>query len=225
MYKDELRALLSPAEHKVFQKLNTPNKIQDYLDKLPQNFSHSTEHILRSPRRVIQEGKAYCIEGAIFAAAALSYHGREAYIMDMQAITGDVDHVVALFKDGKYWGAISKTNYSVLKWRDPVYKSVRELAMSYFHEYFLDNGTKSFKAYSAPFNLAKFAPERWVVVEEPLEWLAIALDNSRHFPTAPLPMLKNKTRRASNAELDASDVREWKGEERVRYSWQKKSNS
>lgn len=162
------------------------------------------------------EDRAYCIEGAFLAAASLAYHGREAMIMDMQSIKGDVDHVVALFKENNLWGAISKTNYSVLKWRDPVYKNPRELAMSYFHEYFLDNGTKSFKAYSAPFDLKKFKPERWVTEMEPLEWLAIALDDSRHFPTAPAALLK-KTRRASHAEIAASDVREWKGDTRVKH--------
>ncbi len=215
MYQDQLRAILSPAEHAVFKKLNTPNKIQDYLDALPQNFSHSRGRILRSPRRIIAEGKAYCIEGAIFAAASLAYHGHEALIMDMQTIRGDVDHVVALFRENNLWGAISKTNYSVLRWRDPVYKNPRELAMSYFHEYFLDNGTKSFKAYSAPYDLTKFKPEKWVIAEEPLEWLAVALDDSKHFPTAPKNILM-KTRRASHVEIEASDVREWKGEKRVK---------
>jgi hypothetical protein len=216
MYKDQVRALLSPAEHAVFKKLDTPNKIQDYLDALPQNFSHSRGRILRSPRRIIKEGKAYCFEGALFAAASLAYHGREPLLLDLRTVKGDVDHVVALFKENNLWGAISKTNYSVLKWRDPVYKSVRELAMSYFHEYFLDNGTKSFKDYSAPFNLKKFAPKSWVVEEEPLEWLAEALDDSRHFPTTSCALLK-KTRRASHTEIAASDTREWKGEERVRH--------
>lgn len=214
MYQDRLRALLSPAEHRVFKKLDTPNKIQDYLDALPQNFSHSRGRVLRSPRRILREGKAYCIEGAIFAAASLAYHGGEPLILDMRTIAGDVDHVIAPFKQNGLWGAISKTNYSVLKWRDPVYKSIRELVMSYFHEYFLDNGTKSFKDYSLPFNLKKFAPETWVIEEEPLERLAEALDDAPHFPTA-APSLMKKTRRASNTEIQASDTRDWKGERRV----------
>lgn len=205
-----MHELLYPAEHAVFKKLNTPNKIQDYLDALPQNFSHSRGRILRSPRRIIAEGRAYCIEAAMFAAASLAYYGKEAMIMDMQAIRGDVDHVVALFRENDLWGAISKTNYPVLKWRDPVYKNARELAMSYFHEYFLDNGTKSFKAYSAPFDLTRFTPESWVTAPEPLEWLAEKLDDSPHFPTAPAALLK-KLRRASKIEIAASDLREWKG--------------
>jgi hypothetical protein len=214
MYRDKIKSILSPAERAVFQKLSTPNKIQDYLDALPQNFSHSRGSILRSPRRIIKEGRAYCIEGAIFAAASLAYHGREPLIMDMRAIKGDVDHVIAPFKQNGLWGAISKTNYSVLKWRDPIYKSIRELAMSYFHEYFLDNGTKSFKDYSLPFNLKKFKPEDWVTTLEPLEDIAVMLDEAPHFPTAPASLLK-KTRRASRAEIEASDVREWKGKRRV----------
>lgn len=136
--------------------------------------------------------------------------------MDMQAIRGDVDHVVTLFRENNLWGAISKTNYPVLKWRDPVYKNPRELAMSYFHEYFLDNGTKSFKAYSAPFDLTRFKPQSWVTAPEPLEWLAEMLDDSPHFPTAPATLLK-KIRRASKIEIAASDLREWKGNNRQKF--------
>lgn len=216
MYSDKIKSLLSPAERAVFKKLNTPNAIQDYLDALPQNFSYSRGRVLRSPRRILAEGKAYCFEGAVFAAASLAYHGGEPLIMDLRAIEPDVDHVIAPFKENGLWGAISKTNYSVLKWRDPVYKTVRELAMSYFHEYFLDNGTKSFKDYSLPFNLEEFKPERWVIEEEPLEWLAEALDDAPHYPTVPPKTLK-KLRRASHAEIAASDTREWRKEERVKH--------
>ena len=163
---------------------------------------------------MLQNPSAYCFEGAVFAAASLAYHGGEPLIMDLRAIDPDVDHVVAPFKQNGLWGAISKTNYPVLKWRDPVYKTIRELAMSYFHEYFLNNGTKSFKDYSLPFNLKKFKPESWVVADEPLEWLAEALDDAPHFPTVP-PALFKKLRKASRVEIEASDMREWKAGERV----------
>jgi hypothetical protein len=216
MYKDRVRSILSPAEHAVFKKLDTPNKIQDYLDALPQNFSHSRGGTLRSPRRMLKNPSAYCFEGATFAAASLAYHGGEPLIMDLRAIDPDVDHVIAPFKQHGLWGAISKTNFSVLKWRDPVYKTIRELAMSYFHEYFLDDGTKSFKDYSLPFNLKKFAPESWVITNGPLDWLAEALDDAPHYPTAPLSAFK-KARRASYSEVEASDTREWRGGKRVKY--------
>lgn len=214
MYRDEIKSLLSPAECLVFEKLKTPNDIQNYLDALPQNFSHGRGATLRSPRRMLLKASAYCFEGAVFAAASLAYHGHEPWLMDLRAIEPDVDHVVALFKENNLWGAISKTNYPVLKWRDPIYKTVRELAMSYFHEYFLDNGKKSFKDYSLPFNLKKFKPEDWVISKEPLEWLAEALDDFKHLPTVPKSMLK-KLRRASPVEIEASDLREWRGGQRL----------
>jgi hypothetical protein len=214
MYRDEIKSLLSPAERGVFEKLKTPNDIQNYLDALPQNFSHSRGATLRSPQRLMQKPSAYCFEGAVFAAASLAYHGREPWLMDLRAIEPDVDHVVALFRENGLWGAISKTNYPVLKWRDPIYKTPRELAMSYFHEYFLDSGKKSFKDYSLPFNLKKFKPESWVTSDEPLEWLAEALDDSKHVPTVPLRLLK-KLRKASMVELEASDLREWSGVQKL----------
>lgn len=220
MYRERLKAILSPKEKALFEKLDTPQKIQDYLDRIPQNFSHSAGHTLRSPRRMLQDPSGYCFEGAVFAAAALAYHGGEPLIMDLRAVEPDVDHVVATFKRDGLWGAISKTNYSVLKWRDPVYKSIRELAMSYFHEYFLDNGNKSFKDYSLPFNLKKFKPERWVIANEPLEWLAVALDDARHYPTVPARLLK-RARKASYVELEASDMREWRDGGRVRFKPQR----
>ncbi len=165
---------------------------------------------------MLEHPSAYCIEGAWFAAAALAYHGGEPLILDLRAIEPDVDHVVAPFKQNGMWGAISKTNFSVLKYRDPIYKTIRELVMSYFHEYFLDNGAKSFKDYSLPFNLKKFSPESWLVAEEPLEWLAVALDDAPHYPTLP-PKLLKKLRRASYTEIEASDTREWRGNKRVEY--------
>ena len=128
-YAREMRALLSPAEHGVFKKLSTPQKIQDYLDHLPINFELVGE-TLYSPRRVLQENKAHCVEGALFAAAALCYHGQPPLLLDIQTTADDYDHVLALFKEEGRWGAISKTNHTILRWRDPVYKNPRELAMS-----------------------------------------------------------------------------------------------
>ena len=214
MYLNEIKSLLSPAERAVFEKLKTPELIQNYLDALPQNFSYSRGRTLRSPRRLLQNPSAYCFEGAVFAAASLAYHGGEPLIMDLRAIDPDVDHVVAPFKRNGLWGAISKTNYPVLKWRDPVYQSIRELAMSYFHEYFLDDGSKSFKDYSLPFNLKKFPLQTWLTSSEPLEDIAVALDDAPHFPTASKAQLR-KMRKASEVEIEASDLREWVGEQRA----------
>lgn len=210
MYQDEIRALLSPRERAVFKKLSTPVRIQNYLEALPQNFSKKSGETCRSPRRILRDKRAYCLEGAIFAAAALAYHGRQPLLMDLQTIETDEDHVVALFKEGDLWGAISKTNNPVLRWRDPVYKSVRELAMSYFHEYFLyKDGRKTLRAYSRPFNLSRYTPKHWVVAEESLDWLAEEMDASPHLPVVPKKMIP-KLRRATTLERKILDLEDWK---------------
>jgi len=208
-YRNQLRALLSPAEHRVFKRLDTPHRIQTYLEALPQNFSFSRGETFRSPRRILQKKSAYCFEGALFAAAALAYHGKEALLLDLQTTDDDYDHVVALFKEKDRWGALSKTNNPVLRYRDPVYKNVRELAMSYFHEYFLEDGEKTLLAYSKPFDLTKYKPEKWVTAEEPLEWLAESLDDTTHFPVAPRGTLR-KARRATPLERKLLWMENWK---------------
>ena len=138
--------------------------------------------------------------------------------MDLQTIEDDEDHIVALFsaqsrsasgRKVRLWGAISKTNNPVLRWRDPVYKSVRELAMSYFHEYFLyKDGRKTLRAYSKPFDLSRFKPELWVTAETSLDWLAEKLDASPHYPIAPTKVIKN-LRRATVLERKILDLEEW----------------
>ena len=105
---------------------------------------------------VLRAGKAHCMEGALLAAAILEFHGHKPLLLDLRSTSEDLDHVVALFKQNGYWGAISKTNHVVLRYREPIYGSVRELAMSYFHEYFLDNGKKTLREYSVPVDLGKF---------------------------------------------------------------------
>ena len=147
-----LRALLSPAERRVFAPLNSPQKIQTWLDRLPANFEIDGETTM-SPRRMLKARVAHCAEAALFAAVALIYHGKPAWLMDMQALPSDQDHIVTLFTQRGLWGAISKTNHAILRWRDPIYRSARELAMSYAHEYCLPGGKKSLLAFSRPFSL------------------------------------------------------------------------
>ncbi|MCF8477697.1 MAG: hypothetical protein K9G60_11765, partial [Pseudolabrys sp.] len=112
-YRNRLRALLTPAEHKVFARLDTPQKIQTFLDRLPANFCPAGDTAM-SPRRVLQTRLAHCAEGAVFAVAALAYHGKPSWLIDMRALPADHDHIVTLFKERGLWGAISKTNHPVL---------------------------------------------------------------------------------------------------------------
>jgi hypothetical protein len=207
MYSDRIKALLTPAERKVFARLTSPLKIQDFLDTLPINFEISGETYM-SPRRVLKAKTAHCFEGALLAATALVYHGQKPLLMDIQTIPEDEDHVIALFRVNGYWGAFSKTNHAILRYRDPVYASPRELAMSYFNEYIMNSGRKSMRAYSAPYDLSKFAPEKWVTASIELDWLVSALDSSHHFPTVPRNNLR-LLRPASATETRTLDVVEW----------------
>lgn len=206
-YRKALHALLTPAEHRVFARLDTPQKIQTFLDRLPINFSLSGDTAM-SPRRTLQARMAQCAEGAFLAAAALAYHGREMWLMDIQALPSDHDHVVTLFKERGLWGAISKTNHAILRWRDPIYRSVRELAMSYAHEYCLPGGKKSMLAYSRPFSLGRYAPARWVIAPDDLDWLLVDLDTSPHLPLAPKAAMR-KRMRSTKVELLSQEVLAW----------------
>jgi hypothetical protein len=207
-YAKRVAALLTPAERRQFAKLNTANRIQDFLDTLPANFELDGDTHM-SPRRMLKAGVAHCTEGAIFAAACLLFHGRDAFLMDLRSVPSDQDHVVTLFKERGLWGAISKTNHAVLRWRDPIYRSPRELAMSFAHEYYLTDGRKSLLSYSRPFGLAQYAPQRWVTADENLDWLIIALDDSPHLTLAPRETLKRR-RRASTFERRVTDEPEWR---------------
>ncbi len=198
---------LTSEEKRIFSQLNSPIKIQDYLEALPINFEKGGETCL-SPRLVIRHQTAHCFEGALFAAAAFMFHGQKPLLLDLKTIDGDFEHVVALFRQGKSWGAISKTNHAVLRYREPVYKSVRELAMSFFNEYFLDNGKKTMRSFSGAFSLSRYHPADWITSEKPLWFIDQALNASPHelvFRGGKLPRL----RRADPVEIEAGKLTTW----------------
>ena len=206
-YRNRLRALLTPAEHRAFARLDTPQKIQTFIEKLPPNFELKGETCI-SPRSVLKTRIVHCAEAAVLAVAALIYHGKPAWLMDIQALPSDQDHIVTLFKERGLWGAISKTNHAVLRWRDPIYRNPRELAMTYAHEYNLNYGKKSMVAFSRPFSLARYAPARWLITPDHLDWLMEAVDVSPHQPVAPKHALRRR-RRTTRVELKSQDVTEW----------------
>lgn len=190
----------------ILQSLSTPDKIQDFLDALPANYVKGGD-TLYSPRRVLREQKAHCIEGALLAVAALTVHRQSSWLLDLRTFHYDEDHVVTLFRRGDYWGALSKTNHPVLRYRDPVYRSVRELALSYFHEFFMaDDGRKTFTDYSRPFSLKPFGTA-WMTSEEDLWNIALALDDSPHHRLFPRG---TKLRPVTHIERDAYRMTEWK---------------
>ena len=197
----------SVAEKKLLQRLDTPVKIQDFLNSFRYK-NRKGDPILRSVRTVVNKQEANCIEGALLAATALWYHGAKPLLMDLVSDKSDLDHVVALFKVGGYWGALSKTNHVVLRYREPVYKSVRELAMSYFHEYFLDNGKKTFRSYSKPFDLSRLPDTSWITSGDDVWELANILDQSPHNSAIPRAMIR-RLRLADKIERKAGKLTEW----------------
>ena len=200
--------IFTTEELAVLRALSTPQKIQNYLDSLPINFEKKKETCM-SPRRVLREQKAHCIEGAMVAAIALWLRGEKPLLLDLKTIKGDDDHVVALYKRGGCWGAISKTNHATLRFRDPIYRNVRELAASYFHEYFLDsNGVKTLRSHSGPFSLSKYCTG-WITSEEDLWEIAADLDTSPHFSLFPKDNMRY-VRKADSMERKAGALTEWK---------------
>jgi hypothetical protein len=170
---------LTPAEFAVLQRLDTPRKIQDYLFRLNQNFEVDGDTCL-TVREVLRTRRAHCIEGAMLAACALWVHGEPPLLLDMRAVH-DFDHVVALYRRRGHWGTISKTNGIFLRSRDPVYRDLRELAMSYFHEYFNRRNHKTLREFSLPYDLRRIDPKVWASGDQGAWDVAAALEDVRHF--------------------------------------------
>lgn len=164
----------------LLRKLPTPEKIQKYLDDLPYNKEKEGE-TCRSPRLVMRYNTAHCFEGALFAAAALRVNGHAPLILDLESVRDD-DHVISVFRVNGCWGAIGKSNYAGLRFRTPVYRTLRELAMSYFEHYYNLDGEKTLRAYSLPVNLVRFDAIHWMTNEEPLWAIPEYLCEIKHIP-------------------------------------------
>jgi hypothetical protein len=200
---------LAASELHTLRRLNSPGRVQGFLDTLKINYEVRGE-TYRSPRRVLRDRTAHCFEGALLAAAAFFVNGDRPLILDLKTDEGDrdTDHVVALFRRSGCWGAVSKTNHAVLRYREPIYRTVRELALSYFHEYFLDNGRKTLRSYSRPFSLGPLLRKGWLTDERELEWLVNTLDRSPHVRILPRGA-ERELRRADSIERAAGKLTEW----------------
>ncbi|MBI4135471.1 hypothetical protein HY477_01940 [Candidatus Uhrbacteria bacterium] len=203
----QLKNLFTPKEWQIFKPLNTPRKIQDFVNRLPINFEKDGETCF-SPRQVLKHRRAHCVEGAVFAATALRVHGYPPLILDLTAAPRDEDHVVAIFKQHGAWGAISKTNHAVLRYREPIYKTLRELALSYFHEYFDDVGRKNLRSFSRPVDLSRFDRHSWMTAQEHLWYIPAYLVDVPHTPILSRGQIAT-LRRADKIELKAGDHLEW----------------
>jgi len=179
-----------------FRALKTPAGVQGFLDGLPYNLSYTA----RSPKSVLHECTASCLEGGVFAAAALRILGFPPLIFDLEA-EQDTDHVVAIFKRCGHWGAVAKSNFAGCRYREPVYRSLRELAMSYFNTYFNLRFERTLRRYSRPVNLARFDRFNWMTTEKPVWFIAEHLCEIPHISLLTPSMKRNLTR------LDPRSVR------------------
>jgi hypothetical protein len=172
---------LSPREFAILDRLDTPQKIQAFLNAMPINHELTGETIL-SVREVLRQRRAHCIEGAFLAACALWIHGEIPLLLHLDCDLSDYPHVITVFRRKGGWGAISKTNGAPLRYRDPIYRTLRELAMSYFHEYFNRRYLKTLRSYSRPFDLRTVDPALWVTSEQACEEIHDRLVKARHYP-------------------------------------------
>lgn len=179
----------TPAEHRLFQSLKTPLHIQRFLDATP----YSSDPIYRCPRRVISDRRAHCVDGALFAAAALRFHGDKPLICWINAERDD-GHLLALYQRSKLWGAVAKSNFVGLRYREPVYRSLRELVMSYFNDYFNADGYRSMRSYTRVLNVAKFDRLNWETTQEGVPPIIDdALDRLPTTPVAPTAIVRKLT--------------------------------
>jgi hypothetical protein len=174
----------TPAELRVFRRLRTPGEIQHFLDH---DLAYNKEldgPTCRSPRRVLRDRTAHCMEGALFGAAALRMLGHPPLLLDLEAVRDD-DHVLAIFRSRGLWGAVAKSNYSGLRHREPVYRTLRELTMSYFEHYYNLRREKTLRRYSRPVNLRRFDPQDWMTAEEDVWMVPEYLCEIAHTPLLP----------------------------------------
>lgn len=162
--REDLRLLVR--EYATLARLDTPVRIQAFVSALPANHESHGE-TLHSVRNVLRLRVAHCMEGAMLAACALWIHGEPPLLLHLDCAAHDTPHVVALFRRGRAWGAISKSNGAWLRYREPVYRNLRELVMSYFHEFFDRDGHKTLRSYGRPFDLRRVDPASWVTAAAP----------------------------------------------------------
>jgi len=201
---------LTEEEIKLFKTLDTPKKIQDFINRIPINFEDGNEEdTCYSPRKVLKDNKCHCIEGAILAALILRVNGFPPLLVDMTANDDDFDHVIAVFQQDEKWGAISKTNHCTLRYREPVYNSIRELVMSYFHEYTNDDGEKTLRSYTDAVDISNLDDKNWTTSEKNIWCVPEKLVRAKHYPILTRKQIKNLSK-GEDIELKARKLIEWK---------------
>ena len=175
MRVDPFGGMLTRSEQRIMARLTSPAKIQEFLDQT----SYSTEDIYRCPLRVLREYRAHCFDGAVFAAAALRILGFPPLVLELVPNERDDDHLIALYKRDGLWGAVAKSNFVGLRFREPIFRNLREMVLSYFEQFYNVAGEKTLRAYTLPLNLTAFDALGWTVKDEPLDQIAESLDKKR----------------------------------------------
>ena len=183
----DFEQVLNEAEYKFLETLATPTRIQAFLNEIP----YSTEHVYRCPLRVLRERIAHCFDGALFAAATLRRLGYPPLILEMVPNGRDDVHLLALYKRNGHWGAVAKSNFVGLRFREPVYRNLRELVMSYFEQFYNVEREKTLRRYTLPLNLKAFDRWSWMTSDDSLERIAQRLDRARKIPLLTQPMMSN----------------------------------
>jgi hypothetical protein len=171
---------LSAADLRTLRALKTPMRIQKFIDAIDYQYADTAG----SPARVLRERKGHCLEGALLAAAALGVNGHPPLLMDLEAVRDD-DHVIALYRERGLWGGIAKSNFAGLRFRAPVYRTLRELALSYFDHYFNLRGERTLRSYSVPVNLNRLDGRHWMTAEDDVWCVPELLIAARHYPIVP----------------------------------------
>jgi hypothetical protein len=175
----------TPPELRKLKSLREPFRIQRFLEDLPYHLADTAW----SPRRVLGEQTAHCLEGALFAAAALRANGYPPLIVDLEA-EHDTDHVIAVYQIDGLWGALAKSNYTNCRYREPVYRTLRELALSYFNGYINLRGERTLRRFSRPVNLKRFDRQHWMTTDKPLWFVVYHLLDLPHTPLFPRSVVK-----------------------------------
>jgi hypothetical protein len=165
---------------RTLRALKTPKSIQQFIDELTYQYADTAG----SPQRTLRERKGHCLEGALVAAAALRLKGHPPLLMDLEGVRDD-DHVLAIYREKGLWGSIAKSNFAGLRSRKPVYRTLRELAMSYFEHYYNLRGEHTLRSYSMPVNLARLDRQHWMTSEEDVWCVPELLVAARHYPLVP----------------------------------------
>lgn len=173
---DDPKYGLSAREWRMLRRLKTPAGIQRLLNSL----AYHDADTAWSPRRVLREGVAHCAEGGILAAAALRVLGFPPLIIDLEGEQDD-DHVIAVYRQDGHWGAVAKSHFNGLRDRPPIFRTLRELALSYFDDYYNGRGERTLRGYCRPVDLANFDPRGWITSERPVWYILQRLVEVRHF--------------------------------------------